>query len=70
MRADQNQAVLSRLALNLLRQETSAKMGTKAKRLKAGGDHAYLLKVLTTSMRLPWPGCGPIAMTTPTALPT
>ena len=44
--ADQNLAVLRRLALNLLRQETTAKMGTKAKRLKAGWDHAYLLKLL------------------------
>lgn len=44
--ADQNLAVLRRLALNLLRQETTAKMGVKAKRLKAGWDHAYLLKLL------------------------
>jgi predicted transposase YbfD/YdcC len=44
--ADQNLAVLRRLALNLLRRETTAKMGTKAKRLKAGWDHAYLLKIL------------------------
>jgi predicted transposase YbfD/YdcC len=44
--ADQNLAVLRRLALNLLRQETTARMGTKAKRLKAGWDHAYLLKLL------------------------
>jgi predicted transposase YbfD/YdcC len=44
--ADQNLAVLRRLALNLLRQEPTAKMGTKAKRLKAGWDHAYLLKIL------------------------
>jgi predicted transposase YbfD/YdcC len=44
--ADQNLAVLRRLALNLLRQETTAKLGTKAKRLKAGWDHDYLLKIL------------------------
>ena len=44
--ASQNLAVLRRLALNLLRQESTAKMGTKAKRLKAGWDHAYLLKLL------------------------
>jgi predicted transposase YbfD/YdcC len=44
--ADQNLAVLRRLALNLLRQERTATMGTKAKRLKAGWDQAYLLKLL------------------------
>lgn len=44
--AQQNLAVLRRLALNLLRHEPSAKMGTKAKRLKAGWDHAYLRKIL------------------------
>jgi predicted transposase YbfD/YdcC len=44
--ADQNLAVLRRLALNLLRQEPTAKMGVKAKRLKAGRDHAYLRKIL------------------------
>lgn len=44
--ADQNLAVLRRLALNLLRQDTTTKMGTKAKRLKAGWDDAYLLKIL------------------------
>jgi predicted transposase YbfD/YdcC len=44
--ADQNLALLRRLALNLLRQESTAKIGIKAKRLKAGWDHAYLLKIL------------------------
>jgi predicted transposase YbfD/YdcC len=44
--ADQNLAVLRRLALNLLRKETTAKTGVKAKRLRAGWDHAYLLKLL------------------------
>jgi len=34
------------LALILLKQENTAKIGVKAKRLKAGWDEAYLLNVL------------------------
>jgi predicted transposase YbfD/YdcC len=45
--APQNMVVLRHLALNLLTQESSAKVGKKAKRLKAGWDNDYLLKVLT-----------------------
>jgi len=44
--ADQNLALLRRLSLNLLRQDATAKMGVKARRLKAGWDTAYLLKLL------------------------
>jgi len=44
--APQNFALLRQIALNLLKQEKSTKIGIKAKRKKAGWDDAYLTKVL------------------------
>lgn len=44
--AAQNLSVVRRIALNLLKQEQTAKIGVRNKRLRAAWDHDYLLKVL------------------------
>ena len=44
--AAQNIALMNKLALNLLKNETSTKVGVKSKRLKAGWDNDYMMKVL------------------------
>ena len=43
----QNLATMRHMALNLLRQETTSKGGVKARRLRAGWDEDYLIKVLS-----------------------
>ena len=44
--AAQNFSILSKIALNLLKKDTSTKQGIKGKRLKAAYDHDYLIKIL------------------------
>jgi len=43
----ENLAILRRIALNLIKQDKSVKLGVKNKRLKAGWDHDYLLLLLS-----------------------
>lgn len=45
----ENFAVIRHIALNLLKQETSAKVGIRNKRLKAASDDEYLLNVLMSN---------------------
>lgn len=45
-----NRALLNKMALNLLKSEKTIKVGIKNKRLMAGWDDAYLLKVLTAGV--------------------
>ena len=45
--APENLAVIRHIALNLLKQEKSLKVGINAKRKRAGWDKDYLMKVLS-----------------------
>ena len=44
--AAQNLAVIRHMSLNMLRQETTYKKSVRQKRLRAGWDDTYMLKVL------------------------
>ena len=48
--AAQNIALINKIALNLLKNEKTVKVGIKSKRLKAGWDNTYLMKVLTVGL--------------------
>ena len=44
--ADDNLATLRRLALNLLKRETTKKRGIRGKQKNAGWNHRYLFRLL------------------------
>ena len=46
----QNIALINKIALNLLKNKKTTKVGIKNKRLKGGWDNAYLMKVLTIGL--------------------
>jgi predicted transposase YbfD/YdcC len=50
--AAENFALMNKIALNLLKNEKSIRLGVKNKRLKAGWDNDYMLKVLTVGLTI------------------
>ena len=48
--AAENFALMNKIALNLLKNEKSIRLGVKNKRLKAGWDDDYMIKVLTVGL--------------------
>ncbi len=51
--AAENFSFLNRIALNLLKQDKTSKIGIHGKRLQAAWDHGYLLHLLGVDMRRP-----------------
>jgi predicted transposase YbfD/YdcC len=51
--AAENISLINKIALNLLKNETTVSLGIKNKRLKAGWDNDYMLKVLTIGVATP-----------------
>ena len=54
--AAENMGRLRQIALNLLKRETSTKVGIQTKRLRAGWDDAYLMKLLLLAGQVQGPG--------------
>ena len=50
--AAENFALMNKIALNLLKNKKSIRLGVKNKRLKAGWDNDYMLKVLTVGLTI------------------
>ena len=48
--ADQNLSVIRRMALNLLKQDKSLKVGIQNKRMRAAWDNQYLIKILNQAV--------------------
>ena len=44
--AQENLSIIKRIALNMISNEKTAKIGIKAKRKKAGWDNEYLMKII------------------------
>ena len=50
--ASENLAIVRRIALNLLKQEKTSKVGITGRRKRAGWDNKYLLKVFNADSHL------------------
>ena len=48
--AAENMSILRHMCLNMLKQESTCKVGIKGKRKKCGWDHEYLIKVLENTV--------------------